>query len=71
MTPGQFTRVATGDPVCFTGFEHHANTSPETQAGRVFDLPDEAVTPAVEDGMLTAPRVTRSVMPTRSCRLAS
>jgi urease accessory protein UreE len=40
MTPGQFTRIAAGEYICFTWFERdRANIRLETPNGReVFDL---------------------------------
>jgi hypothetical protein len=60
-TPGQFTKIAARDYVCFTWFERdRANIRLETPNGReVFDLWDEAVIQAVEDGLSTTPRVLR------------
>lgn len=60
-TTGQFTKIAARDYVCFTWFERdRANIRLETPNGReVFDLWDEAVTQAVEDGFLTTPRIPR------------
>ena len=62
MTTGQFTKIAARDYVCFTWFERdRANIRLETPNGReVFDLWDEAVTQAVEDGFLTTPRIPRA-----------
>jgi hypothetical protein len=60
-TPSRFTRIAAGDYVCFTWFERdRVNVRLETPNGReVFDLWDEAVIQAIEDGFLTTPRVPR------------
>ena len=58
----QFTGTAAGDYVCFTWFERdRANIRLETPNGQeVFDLWDDDVFQAVEDGFLTTPRRPRA-----------
>ena len=59
---GLFTRIAAGDYVCFTWFERdRANIRLETPNGRdAFDLWDDDVSQAVEDGFLTTLRHPRA-----------
>ncbi|KAK0039488.1 hypothetical protein Bpfe_031075 [Biomphalaria pfeifferi] len=60
-TSGLFLPITAGQYVCTTWFERdRANIRLETPNGReVFDLWDDDVAQAVEDGYLTRPRVPR------------
>ena len=60
-TSGQFQPIAAADYVCSTWFERdRANVSLSTPNGRVvFELWDDQVAEAIEDGFLKPPRVPR------------